>query len=202
MSRALKWLLACGLVSAVVACSSGPVVDDRYYRPAVPLPPTAHAPLKARLIVEPFEVHGLYSDRPLVYVDSTGAYQQSNHNNWIEPPSILLAGSLLETLRAAYGPESAFLPDARVPGDVTVRARLRRFERLPHAEPVQAVLSLEIVVTGRGGRLIGVVDVDSTAPAGKTIPDYVRAQSMLLAQAYERVLALLDAERAPPATPR
>jgi ABC-type uncharacterized transport system auxiliary subunit len=188
----MKHLIAALTLCALAACGSAPAVEDRYYRPAVAVPTAPHAPLKVRLIVEPFEMHGLYSDRPLVYVDRSGAYQQSNHNNWIEPPSIMLASSLLDTLRAAYGNDAAFLPDARVAAEITVRTRIRRFERLPRAEPVQALLSLEIVVTGRGSKLIGSVDFEESAAAGKNIPDYVQTQAALLAKAYAKLLDLLD----------
>lgn len=186
-------LVWCALLAS---CASAPAPVDRYYRPAPTLPPAAAAPLKARLTVEPFEVHGLYSDRPMVSVDATGAYRQSNHSFWIDPPSILLAASLVDVLRAAYGSDAAFLPEARVGGDLLIRTRLRRFERLPEAQPAQALLSLEMVVSERSGRLVGSVDFEDRAPAGETIPDYVQAQSRLFDAACARLLALLDARAA------
>lgn len=199
---AMSMALVLGISTALVSCASAPAQVDRYYRPTPALPAPAASALKARIIVEPFEVHGLYSDRPLVYVDATGAYRQSNHSHWIEPPSILLAAGLLDVLRAAYGSEAAFLPEARLSGDLTIRTRLRRFERLPESVPAQALLSLEMIVSDRGGHLVGSIDFDERSPAGSTIPEYVQAQSRLFDAACTRLLALLDARAAAPSVTR
>ena len=197
---------------ALTACSNAPAPIERYYRPEIAAP-EPHTPLPLRMLVELFEVHGLYSDRPLVYLDGEGAYRQSHFHNWLEAPSQLLGESLLGYLRAAYGAESAFLPDARLEGDLTIRSRLRRFERIPgtdstHLPPTnspispQALLALEIVVTARSGRLLGSIDFEESAAAGTTIPEYVRAQSALLGKAYGQLLILLDTRAAASATDR
>ena len=191
--------LALTALLALTACSNVPAPIERYYRPEIAAP-EPHTPLTLRMLVEPFEVHGLYSDRPLVYLDGEGAYQQSHFHNWLESPSQLLGDSLLGYLRAAYGAESAFLPDARLEGDLTIRTRLRRFERIPGADSAQALLALEIVVTARSGRLLGSIDFEESAAAGKTIPEYVRAQSELLGKAYGQLLILLDTRAAASAT--
>lgn len=200
MSRRLTACLLVPVLAALAACGSVPTQPDRYYRPVLAAP-AAHAPLPGRIVVEPFEVQGLYGDRAFVYLDRSGAYQQSSHHYWIEAPSELLASALLDTLRAAYGPESAFLPAARVGGDLHVRGRVHRFERIPDRDgaEAQARLALELVVTARGGRLLGSVDVDASLGAGHTMAEYVAAQSVLLAQAYAKLLPMLD-ERAAAAT--
>lgn len=186
---------------ALTACSNAPAPIERYYRPEIAAP-EPHTPLPLRMLVELFEVHGLYSDRPLVYLDGEGAYRQSHFHNWLEAPSQLLGESLLGYLRAAYGAESAFLPDARLEGDITIRSRLRRFERIPGTDSTQALLALEIVVTARSGRLLGSIDFEESAAAGTTIPEYVRAQSALLGKAYGQLLILLDTRAAASATDR
>ena len=61
---------------------------------------------------------------------------------------------------------------------------------------MQALLSLEMVVSDRSGRLVGSVDFEDRAPAGESIPDYVQAQSRLFDAACARLLALLDARAA------
>lgn len=194
MNRALRRCATGSLLPLLLvlsACSSSPIPDDRYYQTRVEAP-AAHAPLPLRLVVEPFEVHGLYGGRPLVYLDRSGAYRQSHRNNWIESPALMLAAGLLDYLRAAYGAEAAFLPQARVGADLIVRARVVHFERIPDATPAQARLALEMIVATRRGKLIRSLEFDESAAAGTSIPDYVRTQSELLGKAWAQLLTVLD----------
>ncbi|MCK9385374.1 MAG: PqiC family protein [Nevskia sp.] len=178
-------------IALLAACAGTPIETEHYYR-AQAAPPPAHVPLTQRIIVEPFEVHGLYSGRPLIYVDAAGVYQQYNYQSWVESPAVMLGSDLLDTLRAAYGQDAAFSPSARIAGDLIVRSRLRRFERAQVRGATQAVLALEFTVTTPAGQLLGTVNFAEAAPVNATIADYVRGQSQLLTKAYAALLPVLD----------
>lgn len=175
----------------LAGCSAPAAQPDRYFRLPLP-PPSPRRPLPARLIVEPFEVQGLYADRAMVYRAADGSYQQYHHQNWIAAPSQMLTADLVTALRSAYGNNSAFPASSRLEGDVTVRGRLHRMERLLGGEGARAALALSLVVTTRGGQLLGHLDFEREAEAGKTISDYVAKQGQLCGLAYSALFDQLD----------
>ena len=180
-----------GIASLLAACAARPVDPERFFRPELPKPGARPKPAQ-RIVVEPFRVQGIYADRALVVRDVGGAYRQSTGRSWIGPPSLLLGDALVEYLRAAYGNDAVFAPQARIDGALTVRPQLTRFERVQAAGGDRAELAAEFVVSGAGGALLGHLVFAESAPAGATAADYVTAQSALLGQAAARLLALLD----------
>lgn len=180
-----------GIAGLLAACAAKPVDPERFFRPELPVP-TPRARPGLRLIVEPFRVQGIYADRALVVRDAAGGYRQSTGRSWIGPPSLLLGELLVDYLRAAYGADAVFAPQARIDGEVTIRPQLSRFERVQAAAGDRAELGVEFVVSGAGGALLGHRVFTASAPAGTTPSEYVAAQSDLLGQAAAQLLALLD----------
>lgn len=180
-----------GLAGLLTACAAQPVDPERFFRPELPTPAERSKP-PLRLLVEPFRVLGIYADRALVVRDAGGAYRQSHGRSWIGPPSLLLGEALVDYLRAAYGRDAVFTPQARLDAEVTIRPQLSRFERVQTAAGDRAELALEFVVSGPGGALLGHPVFAGAMPAGATAAEYVAAQSALLGQAAAQLLALLD----------
>lgn len=180
-----------GLASLLAACAAKPVDPERFFRPSL-TPPAARPKPAMRMVVEPFRAQGLYADRALVVRDAAGGYRQAHRRSWIGPPSLLLGEVVLDYLRAAYGSDAVFPAQARVDGDIVIRPQLKRFERLQAASGDQALLGVEFVVSDRAGALLGHLVFEQATPAGPAAPDYVAAQSRLLAEASARLLVLLD----------
>ncbi len=181
------------LALATAGCASKPPEAERFYRPTIAAP-EARAKPAARLLVEPFEARGIYSDRALVIRDADGTYRQAIGRSWVEPPSLLLGTGLADYLRAAYGGDAVFLPQARVDADVTIRSTLKRFERVKGegASGDTALLAVDFVVTARGGALLGTLEFSDSTPVASGSAEYVAAQSELLTRASAALLALLD----------
>lgn len=180
------------LGTALAGCAgSRPIAPEQFFRPELALPPL-RVDTPVTIVVEPVEVHGIYADRAFVNRAADGAYRQSTGRSWIGPPSLLFGEVLIDYLRAAYGRDSVFAPQARVIGDVSLRPALRRLERVQAATGDRALLAIEFVVNGRGGALLGNQVFEDSLLAGSTPADYVAAQSQLLARACEQLLAVLD----------
>ncbi len=181
-----------GLASLLAACAAKPVDPERFFRPSL-TPPAARGKTALRIVVEPFQVQGIYADRALVSRDAAGAYRQSVGRSWVGPPSLLLGEALVDYLRAAYGADTVFPPQSRITGDVVIRPQLKRFERVQAADGDQALLAVEFLVSGRDGALLGNLVFSESASAGSGPSDYVAAQSALLGQASAQLLVRLDA---------
>jgi len=175
----------------LAGCATPEAQPDRYFRLSL-APPKPRQPLPARLIIEPFEVQGLYADRAMVYRAADGSYQQYHHQNWIAAPSQMFTSDLVAALRATYGAASAFPASSRLEGEVTVRGRVRRLERLLDGGGARAALALSLAVTTRGGQLLGSLEFERELEAGKTINDYVATQAQLCTLAYDQLFDLLD----------
>lgn len=185
---------ALSLLAALFAgCAGpGPVEPERFFRPDLAAP-TLRVDTPLRIVVEPLEVHGIYADRAFVNRAADGAYRQSTGRSWVGPPSLLFGDILVDYLRAAYGEDSVFAPQARISGDLSLRTRLQRLERQQGDGGVdRALLAIEFVLGGRGGALLGSLVFKDSLPAGSTPADYVAAQAQLLTRACEQLLALLD----------
>lgn len=181
------------IASLLAGCASpGPVEPERFFRPELAAP-ALRVDTPLRIVVEPLEVHGIYADRAFVNRAADGAYRQSTGRSWVGPPSLLFGDILVDYLRAAYGEDSVFAPQARISGDLSLRTKLQRLERQQGDGGVdRALLAIEFVLGGRGGALLGSLVFKDSLPAGNTPADYVAAQSQLLARACEQLLALLD----------
>lgn len=127
----LKPLLLLGPL-LVAGCASRPLPAELYYRldSAVPGPPAvSDAPA---VLVEGFNAHGLYAERPLIFrrPQAQGALEQYRHQFWVEPPAQMLADGLHRTLRQALGEARVQPRSARTRADWVVRPRLRRLEQV------------------------------------------------------------------------
>ena len=190
----------CLIATLFAGCASpGPVEPERFFRPDLAAP-ALRLDTPLRIVVEPPEVHGIYADRAFVSRAADGAYRQSTGRSWVGPPSLLFGDILVDYLRAAYGEDSVFAPQARVSGDLSLRTKLQRLERQQGQDGDgggasggdRALLAIEFVLGGRGGALLGSLVFKDSLPAGSTPADYVAAQSQLLTRACEQLLALLD----------
>lgn len=159
--------------------------DRRLIAPALAAPPL-------RIVVEPFEVRGLYADRGFVNRAADGVDWQSSSRSLIGPPSLLFGEVLVDSLRAAYGRDSVFAAQAWLSGDVSLRPALRRLERVPGVGGDQALLAIEVVVNAGSGTRLDTLAFSASLPAGNTPAEYLAAQSQLLACACEQLLTLLD----------
>jgi ABC-type uncharacterized transport system auxiliary subunit len=190
----MRLLAAAGLVLLLAACASEPVPAERYYRPVLTAP-AAVAPLQQRLLVEHFDASGLYVDRALLFRSEDGSYRQFHYHSWIQPPADLLSDLLVDYLRAAFGAPQVFTPDARVDGDLRLRARLRRLEQLRDSGPQRAALGLEFMLSDRNGEPLGFLDFEQTeACAGPGPGDCQQAYAALLGRAYAALTQLIEAK--------
>jgi len=141
-----------------------------------------------RIVVEPFEVRGLYADRG--FVNRAADWQPSR--NLIGPPSLLFGDVLIDHLRIAYGQDSVLAQPARFRSDVRLRPVLQRLERVPGDGGNRALLAIEFVVHDGSGTVLGKQLFSDSLPAGSTPADYLAAQAQLLACACEQSRRLLD----------
>jgi uncharacterized lipoprotein YmbA len=174
---------------ALTACSVSPTPPERYYR--VEIPATAGtASFKHQIVVEPFEVYGAYSERPLLFrsADKDSALEQYHYQYWVEPPAIMLRDSLVACLRNAFGAAQVLASGSRVRGDLIVRPRLKRFEHVTGGSGPRAAFSAEFTVTDNANNLLFVLDFnDEATAAGSSVEDYIAAMNGLVAKAYARL---------------
>lgn len=194
MSRARRWLWVACVGVLLAGCAGEPVPVERFYRPDVAVP-AARTPLRARILVESFDAAGVYGDRALVFRGEDGTYRQYHYHSWIEAPSNLLRDSLADYLRTVFGAGQVFTPQARVDGDVRLRARLRHLDQLRDGAGSRAGLGLEVVLSDRDDELLGTLNFDeSEACAGAGPGDCQQADAALLGRAYAQIADLIDAK--------
>lgn len=141
-----------------------------------------------RIVVEPFEVRGLYADRGFVNRDA----DRQSSSRWIGPPSLLFGDIVVDHLRAAYGRDSVLAQSTRSDGDIRLQPALQRLERVPADDGDWALLAIEFVVNDSRGAVLGKQLFSDSLPAGSTPADYLAAQAQLLACACEQARLLLD----------
>jgi 2'-5' RNA ligase len=194
LARCAPLLLAAALLAA---CAGDPVPVERFYRPPLEAP-AARAPLPLRVVIESFDAEGLYADRALVFRNADGVYEQFHYHSWIEAPGMLLRDALADYLRAAFGAEHVFTPEARVEGDVRVRARLRRLEELHDAAAPRAAFGLEAVVSDRDDQFLGLVKFDDSQACAGAAPGACQAAfAELIERSFAQLADLLDAKARP-----
>ena len=144
------------------------------------------APL--RIVVESFEVLGLYADRGFVNRN----VDRQPTSRLIGPPSLLFGDVLVDHLRAAYGRDSVLAQSTRYDGDIRLQPALRRLERVSGDDGDRALLAIGFVVTDGSGAVLGRQEFSDSLPAGSTPAEYLAAQAQLLACACEQSSRLLD----------
>ncbi len=184
----------------VAACSADPATPVRYYRVEV-APAPAAGDFSGRIVVEPFEVYGIYTERPLVFRsgDSAGVLEQYNYQFWAEPPAIMLRDSLVTHLRSAFKSAQVLQAGGRARGDLTVRPRLKRLDHVLGRREAAFAVEFRVTDADDNERLLLSFD-ETVAAGGSSIEDYVAATDRLAAKAYA---ALVERIRAlpPAATP-
>lgn len=146
----------------------------------------AAAPL--RIVVEPFEVRGLYADRGFVHCIA----DRQSGSSLIGPPALLFGNVLVDHLRAAYGQDSVLAQPARFGSDIRLQPVLQRLERVFGNGGDRAQLAIEFVVNDSSGAVLGKQLFSDSLPAGSTPAEYLAAQAQLLASACEQSRLLLD----------
>ncbi|HUP90869.1 MAG TPA: ABC-type transport auxiliary lipoprotein family protein [Solimonas sp.] len=171
-------LLAVAVV-LLAACASDPPPPDRYFRLEPVAAAAATGGSNVHVVVEPFEAHGVYSERPLIFrrTDLEHApLEQFNYHFWAEPPSILFGDLLADHLRGVYGERNVFRSTSRVRPDLVVRPRLRGIEQVLGAGGAQAHLAVQFVVTDDLHAPLLVLDFDESEKLAGTAPEeYVGA---------------------------
>ncbi|MGE4280422.1 MAG: ABC-type transport auxiliary lipoprotein family protein [Magnetospirillum sp.] len=161
-------LITAALAATLAACAQQAPPKDRFYRldTAAVAPVSQDAPLGVVEVSRP-STDGVLSERPLAYQEADGALGRYRYDLWAEPPTALLQGALVETLRQSGIASTVITPDTRVQPDWMVRGHLNRFEMLAHADKVVAALELA-VVSARDGKLLllKTYQVESPAAAG------------------------------------
>jgi ABC-type uncharacterized transport system auxiliary subunit len=194
MRRALVVIAAI----ALGGCSVDPATPTRYYRVEVATS-AARDDFRGRIVVEPFEAYGIYTERPLVF-RSGGALEQYNYALWAEPPAVMLRDSLIVHLRAAFGSSQVLQAGGRARGDFTVRPRLKRLDHQLGGK-AQAAFAVEFRVTDAEDNERVLLTFDETAPVGgNSVEDFVAATDRLAARAYDLLVEKIRA-LPPAATP-
>lgn len=185
MSRhAVAALLAVILLGG---CAAAPVPINAYYTlaPVVDAKPSA---LRARLLVEPFQMLGIYTERPLLYRRGV-VLSQYRYQFWAEPPALMWRNALMDALRDA-GAENVLTPEMRVNPDHTIRTRLKRMEQILDGDAAQARLALEFSVTDASDRGVLMLDFDEQQALESDNPeDYAKAINQLAGRAFMQLNA-------------
>lgn len=180
-----------GLIAAMAlllaSCAAAPVPTTAYYT-LTPVSETKSSALKARLMVEPFQIIGIYTERPLLYRRGV-ALTQYRYQFWAEPPALMWRDALIDGLRG-HGATNVLTPETRVSADYILRSRLKRMEQVLDEGAAQAVLALEFVVADSAGRVVLSQDFDQQQKLDSDDPeDYVKAINQLAGRAFTQLNA-------------
>lgn len=183
-------MVLCAMLA--VACASSPPPPDRFYRMNVPAPGGMQA-LTGTVVVEPFEAHGIYAGRELLYARG-GAIEPYFYQHWAEPPAVMMQDALVQYLRAALPRARVLTPSMSASPDYRIRARLRALEQ--RVDDRRAALAVEFTLLDAHGEFLGTLNFDDEAPlADLTVARYVEAQDALAAKAFAELTARLNTVR-------
>lgn len=146
MSR--LWIIA-ALVSLLAACASRPHYTERYYHLDSAIPEGTTMADAPNVLVQPFDAHGLYAERQLIYrrPEGKGAMEQFGYLLWSEQPALMLTDGLESSLRTALGSEQVHGRRSRVQPQYIVKPRLRRLDFHLDPEGARAEFAADFVVT-------------------------------------------------------
>lgn len=195
-ARSLGLLGTCALLLG--ACASAPAPQpDVFFRLELPPVPARRA-LATRVVVEPFDAPGIYSERPLLWARGP-ALQQYYRHFWAEMPGLELQQALVDALRRA-GASAVLTPADRVAGDLYVRSRIRRLE-LQTVGARRAILQLEFTIADVRNQPLRRVEFRRERELGDIEPQaYVAAISALAGEAFADVAQVLWSLPAPAVT--
>ncbi len=180
------------------ACSPPSVPDVTYFRlpPATPLKHLAKPLSLLPIEVETFRAEGLYAEQALIYATSpdAGALRAYHYQLWSDPPSRGLQERLTGLLRDS---DIAPLVSDRLPASVQalrVQGRMVRYERVPQAQGVMAVVAFQIrVEQDTGEPLLEQTYSAQEAAAGDTMAATVQAFGVAVDAAFAKFQADLIA---------
>lgn len=180
-------------LSGCIGGSAPPVPRDHYYRILVPQPARSENILFPGVAeVAPLEADGLLRERPLLFSSSGQSYemQQHDYHYWIDPPTRMLQGQLIDYLRASGLAGSVVTPDLRIKPDFQINGRVKRLERLLGGGPPRVIAELELsMVASDGNRLIVVETYTAEAPsADDGVESSILALNQALSDIFERFL--------------
>lgn len=180
------------LMSAVMtACSvNPPMPQDHYYR--LPPPhtgePPDHALVAGTIGVAPIIARGLYQERAVLYTDSGSPLELHlyNYHFWVQSPTHLIQGHLMDYLRAARVADKVTRDE---PGETTagtVSGNIERFERVIGGGQDRVTVALDLRYTGPDRLAAPVLDrtYRATVPvANRTMEAVITAFGSALDQA-------------------
>jgi len=178
-------------VVALAGCAAAPLPSEHFFRLEI-APPPARPAVTAIVVVERPQAHGIYNDRPLLFLGGDGSYQQYNYQIWITTPPQMLREQLAAYLRAAYGGEHVYSSEAHAPGMLFVKTEVQHLEQIT-GHGSSARLAMDFIIADHDDAPLAVFSFDETEPAAsEAMADYAQAQDRLLARAYARLLDKLD----------
>ncbi|PKU23983.1 ABC-type transport auxiliary lipoprotein family protein [Telmatospirillum siberiense] len=150
-------ILALALLLPLGGCFGGGAPSDQFYRLAVPAPVVSPSPILPGVVeVGRFAAEGLTGERALLYSyrDKPDQVARYGYHLWVEAPPVLLQNQLVRLLRETRAASTVVTADLRVPPDILIEGRLRRFEQLVGAAP-SVVVEMDLgVIRVRGGGLL------------------------------------------------
>ncbi|MEO2198236.1 MAG: ABC-type transport auxiliary lipoprotein family protein [bacterium] len=196
-------LLAASIVGAflMAGCQSGPAPRDHFYRmQATPPESPAGTPvLEGVLVVDRFSADALTRGRPILYRRSEDSLEVVPHGYhlWMDSPSVLLQGEMIDYLRAAGVADEVVTPTAGADADWALRGHVNRLEYVSTSAGNRAVVELELrVARPRAEKplLAGTYRVEHAAIPG-SIEETVRAFSEALTELMAQLAKDLDGAR-------
>jgi ABC-type uncharacterized transport system auxiliary subunit len=170
--------------------SSPPVPADRFYHLGAIEAPSGAPLTDGAIVVRSFNADGVHGERAILYSDdaATLELQQHHYAFWTEPPPRMLQSALIDRLRAAGG-AALVTDDAKIDAALTVRGRIRRFERQLAGDPA-VVVQLELRLDDASGRPLLVKDYAARTPvADEKVPAAVDGFTTALRTVFDEFLA-------------
>lgn len=176
--------VAAALVLALLlgGCFGGSAPVDQFYRLDVRAPAALSSPVLPGVVeVGRFAAEGLTGERALLYSyrDRPDQLSRYGYHLWVEPPPVLLQNQLVAFLRETRAAGTVVTADLRVPPDILVEGRLKRFEQIAGANP-SVVVEMDLgVVRLHGGELVSL----KTYRVERPVPDELPANAVVAFQA-------------------
>jgi ABC-type uncharacterized transport system auxiliary subunit len=178
------------------ACSRAPVYTERYYALDGSLPEATPMDDAPHVLVEPFEAHGLYTERQMLYrrPEGQGALERYGYVFWTEQPARMLTDGLHSSLRRVLGDDRVHSRSSRVRARFVIRPRLRRLEMHLHPDGAKAEFAADFMVTDEARQPRFVFEFAQTRPLPEpTAAAFAQVSGALAAQATRELIEHLTA---------
>ena len=182
--RTLTFLV---LLSALLACASGPAPRDHFYRLEVPGPESRREQpaLPGVLEIERAQADNLVRERAIVKGAGDGSTEVTPYvyHLWVDSPTLLVQRELARWLDQQGLAEQTVLPEAGAQERWLVTGRLERFEHVVPEGQVLVVIELRLTDVRRG-RLLHQRRYRAEAPSGADVPGAVRGFGTALSSIF------------------